>query len=247
MTTARLVLVHGTRVSHTQWSAYAGLLPGLEVVTPDLPGHGNRTGEHFSTGAAVEVIRAAVEAGDPAVPVVLAGHSLGGYMSMAYAAEHPERLAGLVLIGASGVPTGLGAAAYRGFAGLIARVGDERVGRAANRVMSRLMDPETLEATLSGGDSYEATADAWAAVMGDCRPEMLREVACPVLIVNGRFDQLGLHARRFAANCRDGRVVTVPRATHLLPITHPGVVARLLLEFVDAATGAGDSGHRPPT
>jgi pimeloyl-ACP methyl ester carboxylesterase len=240
--TARLVLVHGTRFSHTQWSPYADRLDGLEVVTPDLPGHGTRTAERFSTASAVNAIRDAVESGEPATPVVLAGHSLGGYMSMAYAAEHPDRLAGLVLIGSSALPRGLGAAAYRGFAILIARVGHDRAGRAANRVLSRMTDPATLEVLLSGGASYEATADAWAAVMRDCRPEMLREVTSPVLILNGRFDQLGVHARRFAEACQRGSVRVVPRATHLLPITHPDVVARELRAFVAEATRRDDWG-----
>ncbi|HET8982690.1 MAG TPA: alpha/beta fold hydrolase, partial [Pedococcus sp.] len=115
MTRTRLVLVHGTRVSRTQWDlpAYGDLGADFDVVCPDLPGHGQRAGEPFTADAAVAAIAAAVEAGDRAAPVVLVGHSLGGYMAMAYAARHPTRLSGLVLIGASAVPQGLGAAAYR--------------------------------------------------------------------------------------------------------------------------------------
>jgi pimeloyl-ACP methyl ester carboxylesterase len=126
--TARLVLVHGTRVSHTQWAPYDGAFPDLEVVTPDLPGHGSRTGDPFSTAAAVEVIADAVEDGSPGLPVVLVGHSLGGYMAMAYAAQHPSRLAGLVLVGSAAVPTGPGAAAYRALGVLLERLGEDRMG-----------------------------------------------------------------------------------------------------------------------
>ena len=90
MTPPRLVLVHGTRVSHTQWDlpAYRETFGGLDVAAPDLPGHGRRAGERFTTAAAVAAIEEAVESGDRALPVVLAGHSLGGYMAMAYAARH---------------------------------------------------------------------------------------------------------------------------------------------------------------
>ena len=108
MTRTRLVLVHGTRVSRTQWDlpAYRDLSADFDVLCPDLPGHGRRAGERFTTDAAVAAIAATAEAGDRdrAAPVVLVGHSLGGYMAMAYAARHPHRLAGLVLIGASAVP-----------------------------------------------------------------------------------------------------------------------------------------------
>lgn len=249
MTPPRLVLVHGTRVSHTQWDlpAYRETLGGLDVAAPDLPGHGRRAGERFTTAAAVAAIEEAVESGDRALPVVLAGHSLGGYMAMAYAARHPERLAGLVLVGASAVPQGAGAAAYRGFATLVARVGPERMARLSDRVLRRMAGPEPSDTVLAGGASYEATADAWSAVMRDCRPEQLREVTAPVLLVNGQFDQLGVHARRFAAHCRDARVVVVPRASHLLPITHPEVVAVLLRDFALECAEAAVSERRRPT
>ncbi len=247
--TTRLVLVHGTRVSSAQWRlpAYREVLADLDVVTPDLPGHGLRAGERFTTAAAVEVIAAAVEGAGPDVPVVLAGHSLGGYMAMAYAARHPDRLAGLVLVGASAVPRGPGAAAYRAFASLIPRVGPERMARLSNRVLTRLTDAETARAVLDGGDSYAATADAWAAVMADGDPRLLREVTCPVLLVSGQWDQLRVHAREFAAQCRDARVVVVPRATHLLPLSHPRVVATMLRDFALEVGDSADSGQSAAT
>jgi pimeloyl-ACP methyl ester carboxylesterase len=247
MPAPRLVLVHGTRLSHTQWAPYAGEFPDYDVVMPDLPGHGTAVGQRFSSHAALEVIGAAVEGGEPGTLVVLVGHSLGGYMAMAYAAQSPRRLAGLVLMGASAVPLGLGAAAYRGFARLLDRVGHDRMARVSDRVIARLTSPEVLTALLEGGASYEATADAWETVMAECRPEMLREVACPVLLVNGQFDQLGIHARRFAGACHDARVVVVPRATHLLPLTHPSLVAGILREFVDEVATAGHAGPPPRT
>lgn len=247
MTTARLVLVHGTRFSHTQWDAYATEFPDFEVVTPDLPGHGAAVSHPFTTEAALDAIGAAVAEPSTGLPVVLAGHSLGGYMAMAYAARHPDQLAGLVLMGASAVPDGLGAAVYRGFARLIDRVGPERMGRFANRVIARLSSPDALEGLLAGGASYAATADAWAAVMADCRPELLTDVACPVLLLNGQFDQLGIHARRFAAAGRQTRVRVVPRATHLLPISHPALVAEILRAFVREVVEADDSGSSATT
>lgn len=248
MSTARLVLVHGTRVSRTQWDlpAYEVLRSRFEVVTPDLPGHGARAGQRFTTAAAVQAIATAVESGDPGPPVVLAGHSLGGYMAMAYAAEHPRRLAGLALIGASAVPRGAGAAAYRGFAALVPRVGEERMARLANRVLRALAGPQVLATALAGGASYEATADAWAAVMADCRPQLLAGLDCPVLLLNGQLDHIGVHARLFAAQCRQPEVVVVPRATHLLPLTHPEAVARALADFASRAAGAARADSGPP-
>jgi pimeloyl-ACP methyl ester carboxylesterase len=241
----RLVLVHGTRLSGAQWDLppYRALAGELDVRTPDLPGHGSRAGEPFTTDAAVAAVEEAVESGDPRAPVVVAGHSLGGYMATAYAARHPERLGGLVLVGASAVPRGPGAAAYRGFAALLGRVGEERVARVTNRVLCRLTGPEVYAAVTAGGSSYAATAEAWEAVMTGGGPEQLRAVRAPVLVVGGGLDQLAVHARRYAACCRDGRVVIVPWASHLLPLTRPQVVAALLRDFTREVTArAGEDG-----
>ena len=242
VTSARLVLVHGTRFSHTQWAPYAGRFPDLQVVTPDLPGHGRRLGEEFTTAGAVAAIADAVEEGDPDLPVVLVGHSLGGYMAMAYAAAHPRRLAGLVLVGAAAVPEGVGAAAYRLLGKALVRSGEARAGALANRVIGRLAGVDVRDAIVAGGTSYDALTAAWDAVMADCRPGLLTGVRCPVLVVGGQLDQLALHARRFAAAAPDGRVHIVRRATHFLPLTHPDELTALITDFVAEVTGTGRAG-----
>lgn len=233
-----VVLVHGTRHSRAQWDGYADLLPDLELVAVDLPGHGSARGVAFSTDTAVAAIAAGVDPAGAGRPVVLVGHSLGGYMAACYAERHPDRLAGLVLIGASAVPTGPGAAIYRGFGALVDVVGPPRMARLSNGVVRRLAGPTAAATLTDDGSDYAALRPAWAAVMRDCRPEQLRAVAAPVLIVGGQLDQLAVHARRYAACCADGRVAIVPRATHLLPITHPEPTAALVRGFVRDVTTA---------
>ncbi len=83
----RLVLIHGTRMSHGQWADYPALLPEMELVTPDLPGHGSRRDATFTTDAALASIDEGVRGGSPGQRVVLVGHSLGGYLAMLYAAR----------------------------------------------------------------------------------------------------------------------------------------------------------------
>lgn len=212
-------------MSHRQWAPYAELLPGAEVVAPDLPGHGSRLGEAFTTDSAVAVIEEAVAGAAPGQPVVLAGHSLGGYMSSVYAARHPERLAGLVLIGASADPGSPAAVVYKAFAAVLPRVGYERMGNRVNRLLGRLGTPEEL---MPDNAAYAATADAWAAVMNDCGPQLLSAVDCPVVLINGQYDQMRIGAKEFRANCRRCEEVTVPRATHLLPLTHTAQLAQVL-------------------
>ncbi|HEU4330252.1 MAG TPA: alpha/beta hydrolase [Lapillicoccus sp.] len=231
----RLVLVHGSRLSATQWAPQLTRLAaedGLDVVVPDLPGHGARADEPFTLDRAVGAVAAAVE-GEP-VPerVVLAGHSLGGYVAASYAAAYPRRLDGLVLLGAAAVPRGAGAAVYRAVAVVTERAGPDRMTRVNDRVLGRLYPADLVDPVVAGGYWFGPTRAAWRDVMARCGPHQLREVTCPVLIAGGRYDQLMRDANRYARAAPHARVVRIPGAGHFAGFDRPDEVTALLLEFV---------------
>lgn len=241
----RLVLLHGTRMDAHQWDVYRRRLPGAEIVTPDLPGHGSRVGEEFTREAAVATIATAVEGAAPGQPVVLAGHSLGGYLAMLYLAESPGAVGRLVLVGATADPSGPLTGVYEGFARLLPRVGPERMARSVNRLMRLLGARGEMAAALPDGAAYAALPAAWRLVIDECGPALLSRVDAPTLLVNGQWDQMRLHVRRYAAASPGAEVVTVPRATHLLPSTHVdqlvGILERAVQDTVDGTVQAGPS------
>ncbi|HSP59616.1 MAG TPA: alpha/beta hydrolase [Ornithinimicrobium sp.] len=227
-----LVLVHGSRFSRRQWDGYAELLPSADVVAVDLPGHGERVGTPFTVEAALAVIDEAVRSGGSGRPVVLAGHSLGGYLASLYAADTPGALAGLVLLGATGDPAGRWTGVYTGFAKLLPRVGFERMARIANAVIRALgARPEDLP----DAAAYPVLGDAWDAVVERCGPHVLASVDCPVTIANGRWDQMRIHAARFAAAAPRARVVVIEGASHLFPLTHRTATVEVLREALARA------------
>jgi pimeloyl-ACP methyl ester carboxylesterase len=234
---AHLVLVHGSRLSSTQWAPQMPLLRDeVDLTLVDLPGHGARAGEVFTLARCVEVIRDAVGAVPSGTPVVLVGHSLGGYAAMAYAAAHPDTLAGLVLAGASATPTGPGAAVYRGVAALTNRLGPERMTRVNDRVLHRLYPAERIEPVIAGGYYFAPTPAAWREVMTHCRPSMLARVGCQVLLLNGQFDQFRVGTRTFLRACPTARAEIVRRAGHLSNLDQPEAFARALLRFARRVT-----------
>lgn len=92
-----LVLLHGWGLSAAVWKPLLGhLQPQRAVYLPDLPGHGN-------AAPAGETLARWADALLPALPEdgVLVGWSLGAQLALELAQRHPQKVARLVLIGAS--------------------------------------------------------------------------------------------------------------------------------------------------
>lgn len=232
---AHLVLVHGSRLSSTQWAPQLPLLADrVTVGLVDLPGHGAREAEPFTLPRCVEVIAEAVGGAPSGAAVVLVGHSLGGYAAMSYAAELGPSLGGLVLADCSATPTGAGAALYRGVASLTDRLGPDRMARVNDRVLRRLYPAELIDPVIAGGYSFAPTSEAWREVMARCRPSMLSGLHCPVLLLNGQYDQFRIGTRAFLRAIPDVRVEIIRRAAHLSNVDQPRRFAEALLRFADS-------------
>jgi pimeloyl-ACP methyl ester carboxylesterase len=101
-----LVLVHGVNDQSGSWSTVAPKLArDFRVVIIDLPGHGEsepKTGP-LPMRSMIDALSAVIDRQSPDAPVILAGNSMGGWVSMLYASEHPERVSNLILEDASGM------------------------------------------------------------------------------------------------------------------------------------------------
>lgn len=114
-----LVLLHGLASNRTRWSEFierTTLRNHWDILCPDLRGHGEsltRTpiGLEIWCGDLVKLLDA-----EGVQQAVLAGHSLGAQVALYFAARHPARAAGLVLIDPVHRP------ALRGWLGLARRL-----------------------------------------------------------------------------------------------------------------------------
>lgn len=95
-----VVLVHGAFVDGRLWHTVVPLLTGCRVVVPDLPLGSHRTamnpGTDFTLPGLATLVADFLAALDLR-EVTLVGNDSGGAISQRVAADHPERLAALVL------------------------------------------------------------------------------------------------------------------------------------------------------
>lgn len=100
-----VVFVHGYGGDSEQWSAQlAHLRPTRRAVALDLRGHG-KSAAPATNDYAVASLAADIGAVVDSLRLdrfVLVGHSMGGAAAIAYAGAHPDRVAGLVMVGAPG-------------------------------------------------------------------------------------------------------------------------------------------------
>lgn len=102
-----VMLLHGSNASLHTWEPWVEQLKTTHrVITYDQPGHG-LTGPHprdCYTAACFAQVVEAVARNRKLDRFVLGGNSMGGWVAWNYALAHPERLAGLALVDASGAP-----------------------------------------------------------------------------------------------------------------------------------------------
>lgn len=97
--TPRLLCLHGWGLNTAVWEPLAALLPGgMQVLAPDLPGHGARAAEARFGGLEEAADRMAGLLDGPATVV---GWSLGGLLALALAGRHPGKVARVVLVAAT--------------------------------------------------------------------------------------------------------------------------------------------------
>ena len=112
----QVVLVHGIRTSATMWRSQVEYLAerGNPVTPVDLPGHGSRMSEEFTLEGALATIDDAVRDAAARGPVLLAGHSMGGLISIEYVGqEDTPPVAGFIAASCTAIPRGVGLATYR--------------------------------------------------------------------------------------------------------------------------------------
>ncbi|HEX8860023.1 MAG TPA: alpha/beta fold hydrolase [Actinomycetes bacterium] len=239
-----VVLLHAFPLDSRMWLPQVEALGGYEVIVPDLRG--------FGAGAALagEVSDMDLMADDIALllderkleRVVLCGLSMGGYVALAFARRHMDRLGGLVLCDTRAGADSDDAHAAR--LAMVERVLAEGVGFLPETMVPRLLgetarrDQPELVASVTQTILDQHPRGIAAAQRGmAARPdstEVLRRITVPTLVITGLEDTLiePEESREMAASIRDSRLVQVPGAGHLVNLEKAELVNEALLDFL---------------
>ncbi|WP_429912854.1 alpha/beta fold hydrolase [Glycocaulis sp.] len=242
-----IVLMHGFSHSLEGFEGWAeALSDSYRVIRLDLPGHGV-TGPHPGGAYSNEDTAAQVAELLDALALerfVIGGNSLGGLVAWRYAAAHPERVAGLVLVSPGGYS--------------INNVGDEPVEvplpvqmylrlapdagvRMATETLygdpSRLSDARVAEIAQmmrQPGIGEALIARLQQFTLPDPQP-VLATIAAPALILWGAEDRMipAEHGERFADAMPDARLITYEGAGHVAMEEIPAETAADVRAFLE--------------
>jgi len=174
---------------------------------------------------------------------ILMGMSAGGELVLDFTLEHPDKVSGLVLVGA--VVSGFGYSEHMNTRG--GRLNDEILSdpaKLADYMFHR--DPYTIyegnpEARKRGyaylmGSLQNYRMDKYAFLKGPKRAALpnLKEIKVPALIIVGEFDVPDCHAHAGAieAGIAGSKRVIVSKAAHIVPLEQPAVFNDLAMAFV---------------
>lgn len=237
-----IILVHGFPLDRTIWEPVAGYLePFSRVICPDLRGYGRSPQadgyrmESFAGDLVALMDRLGIES------AILAGHSMGGYISLAFARDYPHRLAGLALVtsqAAADLPERR-EARYQ-LASEVEKRGVEAVVDASLAKYSPNPDVLAFTKTLMLKASPEVVAGSLRGMAE--RSDMtglLEKLDLPALIIAGEVDELIAPRRseEMAGLLPQGELVVIPGGGHMAMIEAPRLVADALHKLISRVSG----------
>jgi len=254
-----VLLIHGLPGTAEDFEAVTPLISGHRTIAIDRPGYGFSSGGYFSFDRQLQAVHeliARLHLGRP----ILVGHSYGGAISLGYAERHPAEVRGLVLVDAAATCT-RNTAFARDQARFVQFVELPVISPLADVTFSQLLrtasaepaeeeafSPEAVDArhhqrvlaiNLKHGN-LEAFAGETLAADGVIEgiDRNLHAIHVPAIVIQGDRDKLVKPAcgRRLAASLPNASLEMVGGG-HMVPYTHPQVVAAAVEKIAQARGG----------
>lgn len=216
-----LVLLHGFPLDHHLWDDVSSLLKDtFELILPDLRGFGESTTldapytmDDYASDIAGLLDRLGIQ------KAAIAGHSMGGYVALAFARLYPERVSGLALISSQvladppdrkeGRYKSAAEVAEKGISGLVEVMAPKFTSDARLQAFARtLMEKQQPDAYIGALKAMAERIDSTS---------LLSTFKFPVVIVHGETDALipVARAREVKAAVPDSHYVELKSIGHV--------------------------------
>jgi pimeloyl-ACP methyl ester carboxylesterase len=229
-----LVLIHGYPLDHTSWDEVASLLENqFDVITLDLRGFGQST--------TVDTLYTISDLADDLAGLLdnlglekaaLAGHSMGGYVALAFAKNYPQRVSGLGLVSSQSVadsPEGKDRR-YQ----TAADVAQKGVGIVAEAMTPKLSTVPRVQTFVRAVIEKQSQAAIIGALKAMAEREdlfsYLSSTAFPLVLIHGNADVLipFERAKEIKSAVPSAKLIELQGAGHMTMMEFPGETANAL-------------------
>ncbi len=239
-----LVLIHGYLETSEVWQEFEGELPGrFRVITPDLPGHGGS--DSFGPVHTMEFMASAIKELLDKLGIetaFVAGHSLGGYVTLAFLDLYPDYLSGYCLFHSHPFPDTAETISKR--KGEIALVNEGRKGEFYQASVTKMFADRNLgeftaelqrSIDIASGISDEGIIAVLNGMMArPSRLVVMEEGRVPCLWLLGELDNY-IPAQAMAKRVvlpSNSRVVVLKESGHMGFVEQKKLSAKLLDNFI---------------
>jgi len=192
-----LVLLHGYCDDHTIWEKVdESLLANFKLIMPDMPGFGkSEICRPQTVEAMADKLKVILDA-EQVRQAVVVGHSMGGYVALAFAEKYPEYLAGLGLFHSNAIADTDEKKENRNKTiEFVENNGVEPFARTfvPNLFATGFNNKQVLEDTFVKANNCTKEAVIETAKALRDRPDrtkVLEEITCPVLFLAGKTDNI---------------------------------------------------------
>lgn len=240
-----ILFIHGFPLNHQMWRPQIDELSSLaRVIAPDLRGYGDSqsTPGAYTMESLADDCANLLDAIGITSPVIVAGLSMGGYISLAFYRKYRERVASLVLASTrAGADSDQARESRDRMAELANRAGP---GAIAEAMLPKLMAPQNyhrrpgLVRDLKSIMESSSTDGVVGALQGmKTRPDstpLLPQIQVPTLVIHGEDDQIipPAEAALMADSIPGSRLHIVPDAGHMPTLEQPETFNQLLSALV---------------
>jgi 3-oxoadipate enol-lactonase len=242
-----VVLLHAFPFDREMWAPQRdGLAAVARIFAPDFPLFGQSTAsrEVFTMDSAADTIADFLTKIGVTEKVVLGGLSMGGYVAMAFARRHADRLRGLIFADTKSDPDDDTAKANREKTIALAR--EKGTAAVVETMLPKLLSDETRKLmpdvvetakTIGNRQSVAAVTMALAALRD--RPDSnpgLASITVPTLVIVGEHDAITppAAASKIANAVPGSKLVTIPGAGHLSNLENPVAFNTTVRSFLES-------------